>query len=410
MGLLDRVRYISAVSGGSWAATPFTYLPDSISDETFLGLQIKPDILTDSELEHAPIGSLARAIVNSTIVDDFLKNATKLRGDETYTRSVGDIFLKPFDLHDSEKFFTWNRNTRDAVLSNNSVSIDQERYLKPEDFYLARSGHPYLIVGATLLHDHRVIPMEITPLYLGIREHLRDQGENGADIGGCYIESFAYDCKFNAEDIGTSPLRVKFWTSSLIPKGKRYFFTLSDILGTSGAAPVETLDKKEIKNVGFPEFRNWSIHSLEKGDEEYIHGDGGHADNLGIMPILARGVRNIIVCVNSKRPFQLTGHDAAKRYDSRFAPLFGFTGTPSLDELPGAPTHESNHVFDGDKLPELLKGLQRGQDQGKTLIHMDTYDVRENKRFGIRPYSGVQIVWIYNALGEMRCRRISGPT
>lgn len=396
-GLLDRVRYITAVSGGSWAAVPFTYLPDSISNETFLGLQIRPENLTDSDLKNTPDASLAQAISKSTIIDNFLKNTVKLRGDETYAKSVGEIFLKPFGLHESKKFFTWNRKSLDAVLKNNSELIDRERYLTSEDFYLARSGRPYLIVGATLLHNHYVIPMEITPLYLGIREHLRGQGENSSDIGGCYIESFAYDSKFNPEDIGTNPLRVKFWSSSLIPNGKRYFFTLSDVLGVSGAAPVETLKNKGVDDVGFPEFRNWSIHSLVKGHAEYTHGDGGHADNLGIMPMLARGVKNIIVCVNSSRAFQLKGGDKDKRYDSRLAPLFGFAGTPSFDELPATQLLEQNHIFDRDKLSRLLNGLQRAQNQGKSLIYMDTYAIQENKRFRIRPYTGVKIVWIYNA-------------
>ena len=180
------------------------------------------------------------------------------------------------------------------------------------------------------------------------------------------------------------------------PRGYRYFFNLSDMIGTSGAAPVQKLYQRGKTDVGFPEFRHWSIHSLDKDHAEYSHGDGGHADNLGIMPMLARGVRNIIVFVNSPAAFQPES-DEEKRYDKRFAPLFGFAGTPKLSDLPNVPSSSENQVFDPNGLKELLTGLQQCQDREETLIHTVTYDVKANPRFGIQPYSGVKIVWIYNA-------------
>ena len=259
IGLLDKIRYICAVSGGSWTATPFTYLPDSIDDETFLGPRIEPGQINNDDLKYAPDGSMAKAIENSVIADDVIESWVRLRGDESYARAVGDIFLDPFGLDDNEKFFTWNRKSRTAVLNNNSKEIDSDRYLKPEDFYLAREGRPYLIVGATLLYgpsdNHVVVPLEMTPLYLGIRQHVKEKGKNGGDIGGYYVESFAYDSKFNEKDIGTRPFRVKFWSHSILPGGKRYFFTLSDMIGTSGAAPAEKLYERGVTKVGFPEFR-----------------------------------------------------------------------------------------------------------------------------------------------------------
>ena len=47
LGLLGKVRAISSVSGGSWAAVPFTYLPDSIPEDNFLnGFVEDPSELT----------------------------------------------------------------------------------------------------------------------------------------------------------------------------------------------------------------------------------------------------------------------------------------------------------------------------------------------------------------------------
>jgi hypothetical protein len=398
IGLLVRARYICAVSGGSWAATPFVYLPERFDDDGFLCSRLEPEQITDAELENTPDGSLAKAISETVIGDDFLGSVFKLRGDECYSRAVGDLFLEPFGLDDNKKFFTWNARSLRAVLKNNGREQDAECYLQPEDFYLARDGRPFLIVGATLLYGNKdayeIAPMEITPLYLGARQHLRGKGKGGADIGGCYLESFAYDSKYNDEDIGATPFRVKFW--SMNPRGHRYFFNLSDMIGTSGAAPVRELYKRGMTDCGFPEFRHWSIHSLDKGHAEYSHGDGGHADNLGIMPMLARGVRKIIVFVNSSKAFQPVSNDEDERYDSRLAPLFGFAGMPKPGDLPTTSPSSENHVFDRNGLKELLDSLQKCQDRGETLLHMGTYEVKANLRFGIRPYSGVKIVWIYN--------------
>lgn len=399
VGLLERARYICGVSGGAWAVTPYVYLPERFDDDTFLGKRLEPEQITDAALNNAPRGSLARVISKTVIGDDFLRSVIKLRGDESYSRAIGGLFLKPFGLDDNKRFFSWNVRSLQSVLENNSQARDAEHYLKAGDFYLARQGRPYLIVGATLLYGpkdaHQVVPMEITPLYVGARQHLPGAGKRGADIGGCYLETFAYDTKYNNGDIGAAPFRAKFW-SGLHPRGYRYFFNLSDMIGTSGAAPAEKLYELRKTHVGFPEFRHWSTHSLERGHAEYSHGDGGHADNLGIMPMLARGVRNIIVFVNSPTPFEPESEEE-RRYDRRLAPLFGFEGTPKLGDLPNVPGSSENQVFDRKGLEELLTALRQCQVRKETLIHTGTYGVKANPRFGIRPYSGVKIVWIYNA-------------
>ena len=51
LNLLKNVRYISCVSGGSWASVPFTYLNDNWTDEMFLGQVIPPEDLTVEALK-----------------------------------------------------------------------------------------------------------------------------------------------------------------------------------------------------------------------------------------------------------------------------------------------------------------------------------------------------------------------
>lgn len=198
-GLLEQVRYISAVSGGAWAALPFTYLPEQVDEDLFLGIAKDPEVLTLEDFRHAEGGSLAQAISNAVIIDNFLWEAIKLGGDETYARAIGDLFLRPFGTDDTARFFTFHRGARDAVLAGNRKTDDERCYLEEGDFYTVRDGRPYLVVGSTILRlgntgrSRQKIQCEFTPLYTGVRRLFPTAGRRGVPIGGGYVESFAYD-------------------------------------------------------------------------------------------------------------------------------------------------------------------------------------------------------------------------
>lgn len=49
-GLLDSVGYISCVSGGAWAALPFTFLDEHWEDSQFFGAILEPEELTNEVL------------------------------------------------------------------------------------------------------------------------------------------------------------------------------------------------------------------------------------------------------------------------------------------------------------------------------------------------------------------------
>ena len=70
----------------------------------------------------------------------------------------------------------------------------------------------------------------------------------------------------------------------------RHLYTLSDVVGTSGAAPAEVLAKLGFDWLGFPEFRHWSVPDANKTRaKEYTFGDGGILENLGIMSLPHKG-------------------------------------------------------------------------------------------------------------------------
>lgn len=278
------------------------------------------------------------------------------------------------------------------ILKGNKKRNDRY-YLTEGDFYLAREKRPYLIVGATILrlgndtHNTRKIHCEYTPLYTGVRSFFDRAGRSGKQIGGGYVETFAYDSRNPSEQQRTDGRwKVKVGR-------RRYRFTLSDMIGSSGAAPREILDKLLLKNIGFPEFHHWPISDIGKIDEEeYAHGDGGHLENLGIMPLLARKVKNIIVFINGKTPFNADEGQYSGSIRALFEPVDDFE---IQDILKGQQKFDVNIVFEERKLEPLLDAFKERQSKGETLIHWDEYEVKQNDNYKIRPYTA-RICWIYN--------------
>ena len=194
LGLLGRIGYISAVSGGSWACTPFTYLPPMFSDVDFLGRPVEPEDLTPAKLTELDPTSFAHAVANSSIIDDFLEWAFRLAGDETYSRAIGDSFLEPFGVDSLRRFFFHDSTTVQTILQRNPR-------MEATDFYTTRPHRPYLIVGGVILRPEnapnlRRIHFEMTPLYVGARTLHENAGSNGRHLGGGYVEPFGFDSDF----------------------------------------------------------------------------------------------------------------------------------------------------------------------------------------------------------------------
>lgn len=326
LGWLDQAAYISAVSGGSWASTPFVFLPES-NKATYPGClllsnseeqadcqylaptYLAPGDLADSYLKFDQEGSLAHSIAHSRVMGKFIRHGLFFSGDETYSRAISDIFLKPVGLGDRSKYPTFSEKSKQG---NN----DQNQY------YVARYGRPYLVLGGTIIphekseHD-QFYPFELTGDYVGARKLFKAEDDKSTlrYYGGGYVENIGYD---STPRLVSEPSN----TLTVVTSSKRHILTLGDYLGTSGAAPVATLQQMGWDNAGFPEFLHYPIDStavhgwwknstavasqeteVERKARETLHGDGGHMDNFGLMQLLARKVQNILVFINTQTPF-----------------------------------------------------------------------------------------------------------
>lgn len=386
--LLKNVKYISAVSGGAWTAVPFIYLPSDIEDNMFLGAVKEPDELTYEELNETEPECFTKSIADSKVALRAASHFLKMAGDETFSRVMGDIFLSDYNLNSLSKFFTYNDASTAKIIEKNPD-------MKYDDFYRVREGRPFLIAGGTLLrsknkdlHD-RLIHAEFTPLYSGSTVLHEKAGSEKNDIGGGYIETFAMD----SDAPKNKPGRNGYVSVRI--GSKRHRFTLSDMIGTSSAAPGSFLESHRLDFLGFPEFKHWPLVDMgEVRAKEYTYGDGGNLENLGIMPLLKRGVEKIVVFINTED--ELIDKKGGLKINDSLKALFTGMGEPLFHK--SSKMFDLNYVFKNEDFKITVDGLfEAKHDISRCgMVFKKTYKIVANRHYGIKGDWESEILWVYN--------------
>jgi hypothetical protein len=434
---LEKVGYVSAVSGGAWAAVPFTYSKSSIDELVGTMANQRPCDLTPDGLKTA-VGSIGQAVADTNLApggiregigfalqqnDDWIKQQAQTRfkfiGDhydtvrdfvagklfpkgtrqnKTYGRLLGKFFLDPLIeplwtlAHDkqagplaSARTFGW------TATSIASMSSAAQPHGFPSDMLTVRD-RPYLIVGATMVvpgtesdDDYpTLVPFEFTPLYSGSRVGPDGKGP------GLYVSSWAID----TDEVGPSDQPNSFRAHLDLSDP----LTLADVIAATGAAPELTLlttDKapgklKDIVRKGakfFPEFSTvgFDDDGAMQVNAALSFGDGGFRDNLGIMPLLARGVHNVLVFFNTNTPLSQMNDDVKSLF--------------MRVDLPGGSGNKTgNIVFDAVEYEPLYDTLLEAEHGHAPQIYCKKgLDVRANALYGIRPYSGLNLCIFYAA-------------
>ncbi len=394
--LLDNVKYISAVSGGSWASVCYTFLPEDKPDNLLLGTLKRPEDLSLDTLSSISDGELLKSVSNSEILERYVKGVINFHNDEIFSRILNDIYLKPLGLGES-RYVGFNKKSTADILNRKP----NDKTLKYEDFYLVNSkkNRPFLIVNGTLVGgatNTRYLPsmhFEMTPIYSGI-SHFDIAQES--KVGGGYIETFSMDYNFKKKSNDKYFVKLK--------RRKLRRFTLSDMMAISGNAPSTFLYSRWYlfiaMHLGLPEINLWSPYLAKKQSKstkvktkEYAMGDGGNLENLGLIPLLKRKVDKIVVFVNCKTPIRKTNKGKIileDAIDGVFGIKMRYKDAISTNIL-------SNTRNERGKLADTLYKLKK---EGKPLLYTSKYKVNKRSEYGIFPDEGkwdsVQITWVYN--------------
>jgi hypothetical protein len=304
----------------------FIYSPLPLG--TLLGPATDPSTLDRAKLARMPEGVMLRSIVNSGLgasgfaetleiaaeaklggrdvfgfnVDSALNRVFGLRRgrDQTYADMLGRIFIDPAIPNGTSRWYSWNEQSVSAIIAASTraaVSGSDHHPPRPPPRRLSMGGSTIVYMHPAYTYP-RLIPLEMTPLYSGVRQQF------GARLGGGYVAPLAYDAE--AAD------RAVPGMAHFVTRGDARRFTLADVIATSGAAPLlglfrcKPFSMIQLGTQFFPTFNHVAFRD-NQGLPAVLglsHGDGGFTDNLGIMPLLARQVRNIIVFLNSKSGFE----------------------------------------------------------------------------------------------------------
>jgi len=204
------------------------------------------------------------------------------------------------------------------------------------------------------------------------------------DIGGGYVETFAFDS-------GTpSPPDAEQYVTVSTPAP---IFLLSDLIGSSGAA-LGLIFGGFNKPEWFAKFSHWpSLNIGPQPATTYSFVDGAALENLGIVPLLRRQYPIILLFVNSQCPIGAENDFTVDGICSHISRLFGFNPQSTRSN------NENTHFFPACKFQSLADGLKAAKANGQATYFIDSYPIIQPNFFDIPSYPDnrdVTIVWFYS--------------
>ena len=365
IGLLQQARYVSGVSGGSWAAAAYTFhdpsaehtvsgAPVARNDSELLGVYVPPAALGFSELDEMPVRSAFHAATIGV-------GMTPLTGPE-WVNKVQDVFLEPVGVPAiGNSSFTWNANTSAEICLRNPA----------EPLSLAVAGQreygapPYVIFGVTLMGPLDSTPLALdnrsytvfdaTPLYIGQarKEPVTFHGRKGEHppikditlpVGGL-LEPFAVGGKPPARALGpSSPASALLQVPA--PPTK---FALANAVAASSFFPGDVegwLSRATAKELGLTlpfwapadsgEQESPTVEAAVPRETLMLIGDGGLSENTDMTSLLRRRVPRIVMfettdtTLNSDWNPLTHPNPTTNDIDDEFSAFFGLVSAKGL--------------------------------------------------------------------------------
>jgi hypothetical protein len=401
LGLMDRVSFISSVSGGTWASATYTYLPSTISDDDFLGSVVAPGDITTSGLQTLPPNNLG-IVPTKLSWNDILSTIWDLKWKNDYPDDylwqgiIGRYVLKPFGLWDQNFKGGYPTQYYSGTSADSIIARNPE--LSAAQFYLLERQRPTLIMNGSMYSNStkdnsQLLPFESTPQSVGVRMPFPGKGPGGRDIGGGTIENFGMGSAWQLDQPNNQ-------ASVSIPARP---FSLSDMVSISSAAFAQVIEKLHDLIGLDPQYPYWPVAGRDNPKNaaySYTFADGGLLENTGVASMLARRVPNVVAFVNSATPLAM--QDGEIVVDSQIPLLFGITPSQRslLHKEPMRQTVPNQdltfvQVFPESSYKELKEGLWNANSAGGPAMFQQTLQTVANPHFGVPVYT-VNVLWVYN--------------
>ncbi|MEO0469209.1 MAG: hypothetical protein AAF206_06290 [Bacteroidota bacterium] len=419
LGLFDEIGYLSCVSGGSWASVPFTYVQsDQAVDERLLGTIVPPGELTLDGMSSLEADFLAAAASTDLLVKLSENLAAGVPLHEIWVKSVKQAYMQPFGVYDPQhpRYFSYDAQSVADIIRRNPQ-------LREDDFITVHDvaddvKRPFLVVNSSIVGPYDLTPFKnpeqlsvcnYTPLYIGsamgltaeyTQQGLPEPSKN--KIGNGFIEPFAFGGITPIASQNCSPMYNTNTCLSVPISFARY--SAGDASGTSSSAIAALATSHGFDGASFSDLitreNYWPIPNQSNFTKniDFVFGDGGNLENLGVNSLLQRKVHKLVVFVNTDVAVNVdyqsgSGSDihypGPKDVSNDVLTLFGipFEGSEDMNR---------NQVFAKDDILELMQQLIRKKDSGISIIAHTSFQTLQNDWWGIEAGDTVEMVWVYN--------------
>ena len=410
MGLMDNVRYITGVSGGSWASAVYTYSQHA-NDEEFLGDIVLPENITEDGLKQMS-ANCARKAPGAHSFDKIFFSKLLARGaDGAWLAAVGEVFFEANGI-DPSALFTHDALTLQDIRERNPA-------LAGEKFLLPHANRPFLVISTSFLGPVSMTPfsrefrkytmLEITSLYIGeplAADYTFCKKNAGADdcrtnetwtVGGL-VEPFAFGSR--GLQPGTSGLQPGTRSGSVdVLWPANGFFTLGNATSSSSYAPAEVFDGITGLNSQGLQTEYWSPADPVPRARASMLGDGGNVQNPNVISMLQRRVENIVLFINFATPvsttFDPSKHDQVTTddIDSEIPPFFGIFPVSNKSDTGMFDIH--NKVFKTSDFAPLVRRMQAAALAGDGIVVTQEMETVENLYWGIDAGIKSNVTWVY---------------
>lgn len=402
MNVLKDVKYVSSVSGATWAWVPYTFLDDGTNEEKFIGYDIFGDlkkVLTMEEINYTDEqyfgNSLISKAYNYQLIEyiyDAVMNLDSGEKSRIWAYMLGKILLEPYGLLETN-FFAPNQKIAD-LFNEDPLNTNQHYklpYNNQRPFIITNTGVVKPDKRGTLTNtDFNLI--EMTPLYSGTLSTLKTKDGN---YGGHYTNTYGFNPnQFQMKEDNIA--EVKLLANNNLHNIS--YFNLFDMMGSSSTAYGIITDLLGLSYAN-PSYRLADTEKNEVKSFDCI--DGGVLDNAGILPMLQREVKKIVLFVNTNNKINVSGDDTemTKSIDIMIRQLF--LGDEEVDKQWYFRYFEyicDLQVFEKSRWKELLDQMRNNIKENEiAFVEMENLKVLKNDNFHIPEYvvEKLQIVYLY---------------
>ncbi len=386
--LHGRINYISAVSGSAWGGVGYFFLQDDEMRRHYLGdvVEFPGDLYKGSEQD---VSACNIAWLHS-FSQGKVPQRLSLSGAVWYILS--SLYSAPRNA--------WNAYLSKALLEPygmNASSLLSDQYCK------AGSDKPQIIVNAMLRSESgSVTPFEITPEEMGARK--TDQPDAGARVPASDLQQGEIPFHRDINTVNNAKAFTLGELFSVTSANYAYFLPFS----SNRWSPTSWFNPRIVHQ----SWNEWAV-GIEEKTFDLI--DSGSLDYLGIMPLLARKERKIVVFINTDIPLVRSGpvvgmEKEVPSYfgmipdeDAKLGRYITFQEYNQSTWMSCEPKCSRNWSFPQDRYDELAEGLWRSWQSGGPAVYLQSsLPLRSNSFYGfdIEDETRVDVLWVYNELSD----------